>query len=675
MKIMWSRMIAAGVLCALAAFSIRADEFIVEPGGKWPTIQSAIDRAGPGDTVTVRAGTYVESLKVSKRYDGAPLTVRAAKGNRVVVSGFARIEGWKDVGGGIYAARTDGRVDALFVGFAEQQCGRWPRDGTRRPVLGVDHDAQAFQTEPVGRELLLAAVAKDPKGAIAFYYDRHANRFGTMPVKSYDAVTGVLSLAPKKWNAGLRQEGNSFSLMNHPAFVKGPGDWAFVPEGAGGTVYFRPKSPADLSATRFRAVRAPLVLLSGGKNAAGNVVFDGLEFTGSADVGARVGADDVTFQNCIFHHNAGGGLAVRFAKSFTARSNVIVANGGHGLCLASLDGGLVEGNEIGWNLVDGLVVAGDISGRWRLGDAPATRRVAVRRNLIHHHILQAHPDNIQFYRGVADVTVAENVLLWGGQSLMAEEAEDVVVSGNVVMGCSAIMLICGHGNSNRWRFTGNTLWGSGYGFFSFTGRDYEVDGNLLVGGDMPYGPGDARVNSHDNHFAPRFIGQTTNPWRRYEGLARALKEIGQEKGSTEGEIALRNFPRGFTVAHSNDTACDSVALRGKGTACPFAVGDKVEFNGDGRLRTVTAFDGKILSFTPALPALPFRDVLVANWGDAESARIDNRPFAEKGAKISVADFMDGDLLGEGRRTLPALPDDVAAALPDPNNVVVPLTGS
>lgn len=45
-----------------------------------------------------------------------------------------------------------------------------------------------------------------------------------------------------------------------------------------------------------------------------------------------------------------------------------------------------------------------------------------------------------------------------------------------------------------------------------------------------------------------------------------------------------------------------------------------------------------------------------------------------GSTIDVRAFANGDLLGKGTRTIPALPPEVAAALPDPNNVVVPLEG-
>ena len=92
----------------------------------------------------------------------------------------------------------------------------------------------------------------------------------------------------------------------------------------------------------------------------------------------------------------------------------------------------------------------------------------------------------------------------------------------------------------------------------------------------------------------------------------------------------------------------------------------------------------VLSFEPALPAVPFRGVLAFNWKDSKSTVVDNTlakdaPVFENGrqvygATLSTVDFSRGDLLGKGVRTLPALPDEVAAAMPDPNDVIVPPSG-
>lgn len=274
-----------------------AAEIVVTPSaregsGEFASIQAALHVANAGDVVTVRAGVYRENLNLAKAYEGAPLTVRAAAGERVVVSGFVPIEGWKAVGGGVYSASVEAEVRELYVGLQEQQCGRWPEDGTRRAVLQADGEAKVFRTEPATDVPYLAELEKDPKGAIVFYYHARANAFGTGKLGHYDRGTGEIGFAEGSWNRWLGAEGNQFALMNHPALVRKPGDWAFVSEGAsGGTVYFYPKAEADLRATRHRPVERPLLSIGHWKDRVGNVIVDGLEFMGSGAEAVKISAD------------------------------------------------------------------------------------------------------------------------------------------------------------------------------------------------------------------------------------------------------------------------------------------------------------------------------------------------------------------------------------------------
>ena len=100
----------------------------------------------------------------------------------------------------------------------------------------------------------------------------------------------------------------------------------------------------------------------------------------------------------------------------------------------------------------------------------------------------------------------------------------------------------------------------------------------------------------------------------------------------------------------------------------------VELNCDGVLRTVKSCANGVLSFYPALETPPYRGVMVFNWKNAKTADIDIPPVDGCGSPISPAAFRKGDLLGAGRRTIPAIPADVAEGIPSPNRPVIPPKG-
>ena len=162
----------AAVVCAWSAF---AAELAVP--AQYPTIQKAVDAAKAGDVVLVKGGTYA-GFRVQKLFEGAPLTIKAAPGERVTLSGMQKIEGWKDEGGGVFSAKVPSRVDSLFVGYVEQQCGRWPADGTRLPILTADAATCTFKTDPVA-DPKLAKLAKDPKDARCYFFFAAGNAFSS----------------------------------------------------------------------------------------------------------------------------------------------------------------------------------------------------------------------------------------------------------------------------------------------------------------------------------------------------------------------------------------------------------------------------------------------------------------------------------------------------------------
>src|ERR1051326_1519128 len=69
-------------------------------GSPWRTIQHAVDRAGPGDTVSIRTGIYREQIVMEHGGTPAhPLVLSAAPGARVVVSGADPLKEWQPAEG------------------------------------------------------------------------------------------------------------------------------------------------------------------------------------------------------------------------------------------------------------------------------------------------------------------------------------------------------------------------------------------------------------------------------------------------------------------------------------------------------------------------------------------------------------------------------------------------
>ena len=97
----------------------------------WRTISHAAAVAESGDTVTIHAGVYREWVKPANAgREGAPITYRAAKGERVVVTGADEVRGWTKRPDGLWEAHVSydsfGGVNP-FTDFIE---GSWflPKD-------------------------------------------------------------------------------------------------------------------------------------------------------------------------------------------------------------------------------------------------------------------------------------------------------------------------------------------------------------------------------------------------------------------------------------------------------------------------------------------------------------------------------------------------------------------
>ena len=92
------------------------------------TVQKTADVMRPGDTCTVRGGTYREAVTIRHSgTEGKPIRFVAAEGERVIFDGTDQVTGeWTHYRGAIYCTMVDGPVEQVFVDGAMQIEARWP---------------------------------------------------------------------------------------------------------------------------------------------------------------------------------------------------------------------------------------------------------------------------------------------------------------------------------------------------------------------------------------------------------------------------------------------------------------------------------------------------------------------------------------------------------------------
>lgn len=617
------------------------------------TIGGAMATARPGDTVLIRAGVYRERFRVPSGEPDRPITVRAADGARVVVSGCEKLGEWKKVSQGIWTTTLDWRPGRLLARGRAQTIAREPSEGWWRSEKAGDDwlsDAKHLGSLDLGRA----------KGE-AYVWLQRGNVFGTFPVQSIDPA-GKMTLGGVK-RKGSFADGDKYYLQNRAAWIDRPGEWAVEPDGAKFKVFFRPGDEGDLEHAEAPKADRALVLVRD----AGHVRIEGLEVFGGRQFGIEVhAARDVHVRRCVAYQNGGTGISLREARDSVVARNVSWRNE-YGISVGYSHGVTVEQNDVGHNGVDGLLVT------WKSDD------VTVRRNYLHHHLLWGHPDNFQVYRGVTNLRVRENLLLAGGQSVMMEETRDGAFEGNMIVGCGAYMLIFGHQNAGHYQVRRNTLALAGYGCMSLTWEDYDVRENVFSSGhgSALYGVRGVKGYRADRNLfwnssraeKPMIVATDAGWLRDFDAVRRST---GQDEHSVYADPKFRNAPVAFQVLDSRRLdECTRGRWYLRDGVDGFRVGDRVEVNFDGVPRRVTAIDGRAITVEPPLAEAPIKGWLVADWGENADFRLDLRLAADSpgaklgegggpvGSRIDIQAFQRGDFDGDGRRDVPELPAELA----------------
>jgi len=153
-------------------------------------------------------------------------------------------------------------------------------------------------------------------------------------------------------------------------------------------------------------------------------------------------------------------------------------------------------------------------------------------------------------------------------------------------------------------------------------------------------------------------------------LASFQTTTGQDLNSTNSDPQFVNAPFGINVMDSallHQATRSTFALR---DANNFLVGDHIEINFDGTVRTVTASSGATLTINPPLAENPLKGYLVANWGTNTDFALDlglqpgspaigiGQGGGTIGSPVNIQQFQGGDFDGNGQRDLPEIPADL-----------------
>ena len=626
----------------------------------WCTINSWISDLGADDKLVVKAGTYFESVSLPGGASGAPFIFKAYPNEKVILNGARIINGWSNYQGNIYTATIDWEPNQLFVGDELQTLARIPNDGYWS-ATSVTNPAEGETTSIITDTVNLSGFSADVSGADLFIWASSGEVQFTMPVESINNQANQISFT--RTNQWLTlTAGDRYWIQNQLSLIDKPGEWAVVDNGQQYQIYFWPSSIQDLQET-LGSYETRSVLSSTNVN---NVVIDGFEVTAGGNFGIRLyGGDNLTITKCISHHNYGHGINLRNLSNSTASKNISRYNS-FGITNSYSENMLIEMNDIGYNYNDGLTVT------------HSSNNVTVDRNYIHHHTLWGHPDNMQTYRTVTNLTISNNLFVSGGQNIMMEETDTVNITGNTIIGSNSMSIISGHGNTDNVTIANNTITQCRYGCILFTGNTHDVRENIFVGGDSDTVytvPNGTDYSGSDNIFYT-----SDYRWNQSQVILHALGQwnltidefsalTSQDQNSIAANPLLTNLPAYYSVidtSRNQEMSYDTIYLAYQ--TVNFDVGDIIELNFDGIARTITAKGDYSITFTPALESLTFRELLVSNWKDNNNLQLNATPLPTSqalsmgatddgiGSKISVQSYQSGDFDMDGDRDILEWPE-------------------
>lgn len=645
------------------------------------TISAATAAALPGDTVRVAEGVYRESVGfASSGTADKPITLRAAPGERVIVAASDELTNWQP----LTEALAEGNPHYANIYYTDLS---WEPDRIEedREVLGIAREPEIgwwlVGDGSTGTEIVdtVNLVETDPDyyvGATLYFRDMQPVVTQRATVIGYDAAQKILTLDASVafGDDPLVPEIDRYYLLNKLSLLDTPGEYVLEDLGGGSwRLFVWPSDSGSPGGHLYEASRRSVGVSVHEKQF---ITIDGLEAIHAAEGGWGIRVEDsqdITVQNCIVHDNEKYGISVGYSERCIVRNNLSFENN-YGITVGSCNEVAVLENDVHHNGVDGIVVSG------RRVDGVVTNwctNIYVERNYVHDHVLYGHPDNLQIHSGVQNLWYEDNAVINAGQSCMIEGVDGLHFVGNIIARSLGGMLHTGDPNNVQIR--GNTLAHSGFGMFTIrqhgmTGIDI-FDNIWYQGHGRPiYGVYDENDYSGDYNLfynGPGIGDVNTLGYNGTSGWTNVPQFsiwTGMDTHSQYADPQFANAPAYWVQLDANAIPQFTTSrVRVKRDTELLAVGDHIELECDGIVRTITELDGNWVTFDPPLAEPLELGGAIANWLDNTDFTLDFTLLPTSpaigaasdgstlGSSINLAQYRAGDFNGDGLRDVPAWP--------------------
>lgn len=676
---------------SLAAYALAVDchSPVNGPGTNWASAFQTVSAAMASplfsssnrNTILIKEGVYRELINFNKSGTAdAPLVLtRATTNDRAVISGMNVLDEWTLESGTVYKNTQMGTnfISNLYADGRRLQIASMPDSGwwasTEQSVSIASNDECTITFRDV---LNLTGLTNDLSGAYVEIWNRTSNIFDEFRIESFSPGTGeVICTRPSSQGFTSVSGGLFYRLTRHRSFMNLAGEWMIAKEGSTNVIYLNSVSGGSPSGMESPLLPGPLVTVSGRSY----IQLNGLEMAGAAqqwNVNANAfvnwnahnlyvqNSDNIGIYNCISHSSEKYGMYIRNVRD-GAVANCIIRKNWLGMSLMGCTNIDLLGNDIGYNREDSLKVADGCSNCSLLG------------NFIHHTADEGHSDGLQM-GGLdndpssypVDIVLKDNVFLGCGQTVMTAAITGALFENNMIVGSGSFNILFSHGNSCYHDVLNNTLALCYYSCLSMDGTDYNVSSNVFYNGHSFVLMNTTKCTNYYGSYnwfvpAPRETSQkifaakdpATGQARYNLTFSEFQNLTGQDLTSSSGDPGFNNAPVALLLIDKtkmNLNSTNTLVLSGTPRV---NIGDHVEYNFDGILRTVTDKpDSQTIVIAPALSESPERGHLVMVWGTNTNNTLDFRaPSTGRGSSLYIPDYQAGDFDSDGIRDIPPMP--------------------